>query len=495
MAGWDNDVLYGTGLDLSNTTPIANRLATDGFIYFGNSAGQPQAGLLTSTNDTLFYAGGNGTGRIENRRWMTPYVVDPSSSEGSRGTYTTIAAAFAAVSSGDLVIIRPGTYIENLTVPHGITVTAMGSGTLGMVQIKGTLTFTDAVSTLFSNIQFETNGAEIISIGGSGTNQSRFVECSFVLSDSDLMTVNNSSASPNFVRCFFNTTNAGSKLFTLTSSSQPTFSQCIMTASAAPGTSTLAIGTVFIRGCSLGPSIFSATGGGYRITDCDWDPNGNATFLTTTTAGAHVVTRSSFNSGSSACFSIGSGTSCDLRGVIIKSTNSNPVTGAGTVTYAPIQFSNTGYGINATTKTGYNLVANGISLDHGTNLLDNYTVSNFTPTVYGASTAGAGTYSIQQGRYTRIGNTVRVSVTLQTSAHTGSGTARVSLPFASANVTNNRHYGSAVYYDGTNYNPLICVNTPNTDYIQFQTVNETFGAGVNVAGSTRLWLITLVYEV
>lgn len=495
MAGFDNDVIYGTGLDLSDTQPVANRLSTDGYLYFGSTSNQPAAGLLTSTNDTLVYTGADGAGRIENRRWMTPYVVDPSSSEGVRGTYQTIAAAFAAVSSGDLVVIRPGTYTENLTVPTGITVVAMGSGTLGIVKIVGTLTFTGAVSSLFSNIQFETNGAVIVSVGGSGTNQSRFDNCGFILSDSDLMTVNNASASPYFHNCFFNTTNAGSKLFTLTSSSQPTFSKCIMTSSAAPGTSTLASGTVFMRACSLGANIFSATGGGYRITDCDWDPNGNATFLTTTTAGSHTIVRSSFNSGTSACFSIGASTSLDLRGVTIKSTNSNPVTGGGTVTYTPILFGNTGYGINATTKTGYNLVAGGISFDHGTNLLSNYTVSSYVPTVYGSSTAGAGTYAFQQGRYTRVGNIVKVTANIQISAHTGSGTVRIDLPFTSANLSNSRHHGSAVYYDGTNYNPLICTNMPNTDYVQIQTVNASYGAGVSIASALRLYLITIVYEV
>lgn len=417
-------------------------------------------------------------------------IVDPTP---GRGTHTTWASAFADVTNGQIVGIRAGVYTENATVPDGIVVCALGSGTLGKVKLVGKLTINSAANTLFSNLQFETNSDVIIEITGSGSVQSRWDNCGFVLSDSDLMSVNNPNASPYFHNCFINTTNAGSKLFAITASSQPTFNKCTMTSGVVPGASTLASGTVFIRDCALGANIFSASGGGYRITDCDWDPNGNATFLTTTTAGSHVVTRSSFQSGTSPCFSVGAGTSLDLRDVSIKSTNSNPVTGAGTVTYTPIPFGNTGYGINTTTKTGYNLVANGISFDHGTNLLDDFEEGTYSPSLTGSSTPGSNSYSQRVGRYQRVGNTVHVQILIQ-SSNDGSGTAQLSLPFTTAN-NGMRNIGSAVYYNGTNYLPLQSTAGPNAAFATIQETNGTFGAGVNVAVGTRLYQIEITYEV
>jgi hypothetical protein len=54
----------------------------------------------------------------------------------------------------------------------------------------------------------------------------------------------------------------------------------------------------------------------------------------------------------------------------------------------------------------------------------------WTPTVIGLTTAGAGTYSVQTGRYTYIGNRIAFSAVITQSAHTGTGQAALSLPFA-----------------------------------------------------------------
>jgi hypothetical protein len=64
------------------------------------------------------------------------------------------------------------------------------------------------------------------------------------------------------------------------------------------------------------------------------------------------------------------------------------------------------------------------------NTLDDYEEGTFTPTIIGASTAGTGTYSAQVGRYTKIGHRVFLDISLEWSAHTGTGSMRVSgLPF------------------------------------------------------------------
>ena len=65
------------------------------------------------------------------------------------------------------------------------------------------------------------------------------------------------------------------------------------------------------------------------------------------------------------------------------------------------------------------------------NTLDDYEEGTFTPTITGTTTAGTGTYSTQDGRYTKIGRVVNYQIYIIWSAHTGTGNMDVSgLPFA-----------------------------------------------------------------
>ena len=83
------------------------------------------------------------------------------------------------------------------------------------------------------------------------------------------------------------------------------------------------------------------------------------------------------------------------------------------------------------------------SASSNANTLDDYEEGTFTPTVSGSTVAGTGTYSTQQGTYTKIGNLVTVNVWVQWTAHTGTGNLLFSnLPFASINTTNYRASGS-----------------------------------------------------
>ncbi|AOZ06543.1 hypothetical protein BKK80_12470 [Cupriavidus malaysiensis] len=62
-------------------------------------------------------------------------------------------------------------------------------------------------------------------------------------------------------------------------------------------------------------------------------------------------------------------------------------------------------------------------------------VSAYLPVVVGASTAGAGTYTVQNGRYYRISKRVFFKVRLSVAAgHTGTGLIQVSLPLPAAAV-------------------------------------------------------------
>jgi len=64
------------------------------------------------------------------------------------------------------------------------------------------------------------------------------------------------------------------------------------------------------------------------------------------------------------------------------------------------------------------------------NTLDDYEEGTFTPVLVGVTTSGTGTYSFQNGLYTKIGDTVMFFIFLAWSAHTGTGNMRINgLPF------------------------------------------------------------------
>ena len=90
----------------------------------------------------------------------------------------------------------------------------------------------------------------------------------------------------------------------------------------------------------------------------------------------------------------------------------------------------------------------GISFNGDTaaaNALDDYEEGTFTPTAFGATTAGTTTYNGQNGYYTKIGRQVTASLYVSYSSMTGTGTLKIGgLPFAIGNLTENYPVGSCI---------------------------------------------------
>jgi len=92
----------------------------------------------------------------------------------------------------------------------------------------------------------------------------------------------------------------------------------------------------------------------------------------------------------------------------------------------------------ATTKAGTGITFPATqSASSDANTLDDYEEGTWTPTISGSSTAGTGTYTTQNGRYTKRGNQVTVSAYINWTAHTGTGNMLLSgLPFTVLNASN-----------------------------------------------------------
>lgn len=71
-----------------------------------------------------------------------------------------------------------------------------------------------------------------------------------------------------------------------------------------------------------------------------------------------------------------------------------------------------------------------------------YITGEFIPIIVGQSTPGIGTYTLQKGRYSKIGNLVWISVELQWGAHSGTGSFFVSgIPFPSLSTVDSLSVG------------------------------------------------------
>lgn len=97
--------------------------------------------------------------------------------------------------------------------------------------------------------------------------------------------------------------------------------------------------------------------------------------------------------------------------------------------------------------------------------------STFTPTIIGTSTAGAGTYSVQIGRYKVYNNMTYFFARCTWSAHTGTGDMEMgTYPYSPAAATvNQRYFKDLTLTDGTNtYDDMECLLVSADDNIQFQ---------------------------
>ncbi len=128
---------------------------------------------------------------------------------------------------------------------------------------------------------------------------------------------------------------------------------------------------------------------------------------------------------------------------------------------------------------------------------------DWTPRMDGATTQGTGTYSIQVGRYVKIGTLVYCFARLVWSAHTGAGVMRLAnLPFTVKNLTNYFptffNNASGLTVNANPASPYIMLQ-PNTTYANVGHMYEAAGPSIGRANGTfdtaAEFLVSFWYEV
>lgn len=306
--------------------------------------------------------GGIEVFNLENRTFLTPYVVDSNTTPGQRATFSTIQAAINSASFGDTIFIRPGTgaYTENLTLKVGVNLTAFGcdsslNGT-GNVVINGNLTFTDEGTVTISGIQLQTNGAAFLTVSGSNASIVNLENCFLHTANSDGIIYSSSNASSviNIINCRGNTSNVGFALYNKTGPGTLFISKLDYTntgLSTAQWTNSDGVVTIEYSRIRC-PVACSATG----------NINLNYTILATiplnitayTSAGTQTgnIFNCRLQTGTATAVSIGAGTIISMQFTSISSSAAVAISGLGTLGRFGLSFTDTSRTVDVANQIG-----------------------------------------------------------------------------------------------------------------------------------------------
>lgn len=184
-------VAASTGISVSNGDGVSGN-PTVSADFSAQAAGSTAVVTLGTSGNTIL---------VENRAWTTRYIVDPSSSAGTRGTYTTISAAItqavadgAANATPKTIFIREGTYAENVANAAGIKLvgyiepnfaSAASQANTGVI-INGTMTFASGGYNWFDSIYF--NNASNFTFNNNVIQFKNCVVGAFTQSDATVIT-------------------------------------------------------------------------------------------------------------------------------------------------------------------------------------------------------------------------------------------------------------------------------------------------------------------
>lgn len=284
------------------------------------------------------------------------FIVDASA---ANGTHTTIAAALTSASSGDTIFIRQGTYTENITLKAGVNLTSYnGNAETPNVTIIGTCTFTAAGTVSITGIRLQTNSAFALAVTGSSASIVNLFNCYLNCTNNTgiSFTSSSSSATINIFYCGGNLGTTGIAWYSMSSTGSLNieFGSYFNTGASTTASSNSA-GIVNLTHLGvLSPFSTSSTG----VVNMNYSnintSTQNVSCLVTAGTGTSMIDTSSFVSGTASAISVGAGTTVQVLNLgRIDSTNTNAVTGAGTINYGLLNFSNTSNTINTTTQTDY----------------------------------------------------------------------------------------------------------------------------------------------
>lgn len=302
--------------------------------------------LAAATVTETFNSTGAATGNldVEHRAWLTPFVVDPSTTPGARGTFSTIGAAITAAVSGQTIFIRAGTYTENLTLKAGVNLCAFTADAFTPnVKIIGKCTMTTAGTVSISGIRLQTNSDFVVSITGSAASIINLVNCYLSLTNNTGINLASSSSSSqiNIILCNADVGTTGIKLYDVTGAGALFFDRSYITNSGSSTTaSTSSAGFVFWQYSYSELPMTTSSTSVMTASFTYFSTNSiNATILTQGGSNLNFFRHCSFKSGTATAITISSG--MNMQSCQVECFNADVISGAGTLTYSALTVNNT----------------------------------------------------------------------------------------------------------------------------------------------------------
>jgi len=291
---------------------------------------------------------------------MSParWIVDPLGGLDPlrpNGTHTTIVSAVASAVSGDTILIMPGNYVEDVVLKPGVNLTAYtGDSFNKTVLISGLLLLNQVGTVNISNICLQTNGNFCLAVTTLGTSTLNCTNCRIigVANGCMLFTSTSSSSLSVFNSCTGDMLSSGHKYFEQTGNGSIVFNSCSIANSAVSSTpSTLSAGVLNVVRSTINFPIAVSSTASTSITSSGFNNAGsNTACLALTGSGTSGAFNSQFISGSSSAITIDAGTTFSPIACDINSSNTNAITGLGTITYSGLTFSGSSTTINVTTQ-------------------------------------------------------------------------------------------------------------------------------------------------
>jgi hypothetical protein len=334
---------------------------------------------------------------------ITPYVVGP----GGYAGYQTINSAYAAaiaVGAGADIFVMGGSYNENLTMVAGYNLVGYpgDQNSANSVNLTGTITYSGGGTVSVTGINLISSSAASINISGTGSDMilnNCFIRALFTdaiiltANGSTLITLNNCQGAVN---------GPGVSLYSFTgvgSNNILTFNNCTITNNgAATAFSNNSVGTVVLNDTFFGFGISTSGTGTLDVRNSIVNTATPAVVaIITSGTGTSLVNNSKILSGVASAISIGSGSTATVTNTEISSSNTNAITGTGTLNYGGIVFSGTSSTINTSTVNALNEAIGNVTTGTwaGTNIAvahggtGNSSQSAFSLVAGGTTTTGA----------------------------------------------------------------------------------------------------------
>jgi hypothetical protein len=271
--------------------------------------------------------------------------------------YTTIALAYAAaVAAGapQTVFVQPGTYTENITLTPGINIAAFDCDALTPnVSIVGKLTLSAAGSVTISGIRHTTNGDFALAVTGSAASILNLKNC-YINCSNNTGVSHTSSDGGSFIffyNCRGDILTTGISIFSSTSAGRIVHYQSVFFNTGNSLTPSSSSSNVTMSHCNFLSSFSVSSTGFFQLSHVAIDVDGfNIPAITTAGSGTSIIVNCDFSTGSGSSISVGVGSTVHFANSSIKTSNTNAITGAGTIFFGDVAYRGSSSLINTTSQ-------------------------------------------------------------------------------------------------------------------------------------------------